>query len=77
MGVGGQHHTQTALRPGKKPDIYCTGVWVVSKATLNGCEEEKKIFLPSGFEHRTLQPVASRYFDLATSGRTVEVSRHE
>jgi hypothetical protein len=51
MGVGGQRHTSYPLRPGKKPDIYCSGVWVVSKATLEGREEEKIFFF-----HRSSNP---------------------
>lgn len=48
MGVGGQRHTPSPLRPGKKPGIYCNGVWVVSKATLEGREVEKIFFFHQG-----------------------------
>ena len=38
--VGGQHHTQAALPPGKRPNrpgIYCTGGWVGPRAGMDSC----------------------------------------
>ena len=61
MGVGGQHHTPAALPPGKTQyPLY---------RRLGGPQgrsgQVRKISPPAGFDHRTVQPVASRYTDWA------------
>jgi hypothetical protein len=59
MGVGGQRHAPAALHPGKEP-VPILGGWVGPRAGLEGCGKSR---LPTGFERRTVQPVASRYTD--------------
>ena len=60
-GVGGQHHATAALPPGKTQyPLY---------RRLGGPQGRsgrvRKISPPSGFDPRTVQPVASRYTDYA------------
>jgi hypothetical protein len=61
MGVGGQRHVPAALPPGKTRYPLCT--------RLGGPQgrsgQVQKISPPPGFDTRTVQPVASRYADLA------------
>jgi hypothetical protein len=59
-GEGGQFHTLTTLRPGKRPGTHCIGGWVDPRTSLDGC---RKSCLPLGFSHQTVQPVVSRYTD--------------
>jgi len=59
----GQCHTPATLYPWERPGTHCTGGWVGPRAGLDRCE--KSCPLP-GFDHRTIQPVASRYTDYAT-----------
>jgi hypothetical protein len=59
MGVGGQRHTPAALSPGKtRYSLY---------RKLGGSQSRsgqvRKISSPSGFDPRTVQPVAIRYID--------------
>ena len=59
MGVGGQHHAQAALPPGKtRYPLY---------RRLGGPQGRsgrvREISLPPGFDPRTVQPVATRYTD--------------
>ena len=61
MGVGGQRHARATLPPGKnRYALY---------RRLGGpqgrCGRVRKISPPQGFDHRTVQPVASRYIDSA------------
>jgi hypothetical protein len=62
MWVGGQPHAPAALPPGKRPGTHCTGGWVGPRAGLDGCGKSR---LSPGFDHWTVQPVASRYTDYA------------
>ena len=62
MGMGGQRHAPAALLPGKKPGTYCIGGWVGPRASLDGCGKSRP---PTGFDSRTVQPVASRHTDWA------------
>jgi hypothetical protein len=59
MGVGGQYHTPAALPPGKTRYPLCRG--------LGGPQSQSrrvwKISSQSGFDPRTVQPVACRYTD--------------
>ena len=59
MGVGGQHHAQAALPPGKtRYPLY---------RRLGGPQRQsgqvEKISPPPGFDPRTVQSVASRHTD--------------
>jgi len=60
MGLGGQRHAPAALPPGKRCVPVCVGGWVGPKPGLDGCGKSR---LPTGFDPRTVQPVASRYTD--------------
>ena len=48
--------------PRERPGTYCIRGWVGPRAGLDGCEKYRP---PPGFDHRTVQPVASRYTDYA------------
>jgi hypothetical protein len=37
IGVGGQHHTPSALPVGKRPVIHCIGGWVGPRVRLDRC----------------------------------------
>lgn len=63
MGVGAQHHSPAALRPGEIPCSPCTGCWVGLGAGLDESGNQPN---PSGFEPLTFQPVASRYANCVT-----------
>ena len=70
--MGGQRHAPAALPPGKKPGTHCIGGWVGPRTGLEVCG---KSCPPPGFDHRTVQPVASRYTDwvIAThNGYTIQ-----
>ena len=61
MGMGGQRHSPAALPPGKtRYPLY---------SRLGGRQDRsggvRKISPPSGFDPRTVRPVASRYTDWA------------
>jgi len=60
MVVGGQRHAQAALPPGNRRGTHCIGGWVGPRAGLDGCGKSRP---PPAFDHRTVQPVASRYTD--------------
>ena len=60
-GVGGQRYAPAALPPGKTPTTQCTGGLVGPKPSLDGFGK----FRQPGYDSRTVQPVASRYTDLA------------
>ena len=51
-GGGGQRHAPAAL-PREWPGTHCIGGWVGPRAGLEGCRKT------SGFDPRTVQPVAS------------------
>ena len=59
----GQRHVPAALYPRERPGTHCTGGWVGPRAGLDRC---RKSCPPPGFDHRTVQPIASRYTDCAT-----------
>jgi len=68
-GVGGQGHVPAALPPGKtRYPLY---------RSLSGPQARpgrvRKVSSPSGFDSRTVQPVASRYTDwgLNTTGNNI------
>ena len=54
--------TPRPLYPREGPGIHCTGGWVGSRAGLDGCGKSRP---PPEFDPRSVQPVASRYTDLA------------
>ena len=60
MGVGGQRHTPAALPLEKRPGTHCIGAWVGPRAGLEGCRKSRPT---TGFDPRTVQPLASRYSD--------------
>ena len=62
--MGGQSHAPAALPPGKRRGTHCTGGWVGPRASLDGWRKSRP---PPGFDPRTVQPVASRYADIAIS----------
>ena len=59
-GVRGQRHAPAALYPRERPGTHCTGGWVGPRAGLDRCGKPRP---PTGFDPRTVQPVASRYND--------------
>jgi len=59
-GVRDQRHAPAAIYPRERPGIHCAGGWVGPRA---GLEQVRKISPPTGFDPRTVQPVASRYID--------------
>jgi hypothetical protein len=61
MRVGGQLHAPAVLPPGKRPGAHCIGGWVGLRPGWTAAEN----LAPSGFDPRTVQPVASRYTDRA------------
>ena len=67
--VGGQRHALSALPPRKRPSTHCRGGWVGPRAGLDRCG---KSLPPPGSDPRTVQPVASRYTDLAIPAHTVD-----
>jgi hypothetical protein len=61
MGLGGQRHAPAALPPGKRPGtLKQMAGWTLSRSG-----RVQKISTQPGFDHRTVQPVASRYTDWA------------
>jgi len=58
--VGGHLHAPAALPPGKTWYPLCIGGWVGPRAGLDGCEKSRPT---TGFDPRTVQPVANRYTD--------------
>ena len=59
-GVRGQRHAPAVLYPGKRPGTHRTGVWVDPRDGLDRCGKSRP---PPVLDHRTVQPVASRYSD--------------
>ena len=62
MGVGGQRHAPATL-PLEISGTHCIGGWVGPKVGLDMCGKSPPP--PTGFDPRTVQPVASRYPDYA------------
>jgi hypothetical protein len=60
--VSGERHTPAALHREKASGTHYTGGWVGFGAGLDGCGKSR----PTGFDPRTVQPVASRYMGYAT-----------
>jgi hypothetical protein len=60
MRVSGQHYAPAALPPGKRPVTHCVGGWAGPNNGLDWCGKSSP---SSGFDPRTVQPVASRYTD--------------
>jgi len=61
MWVGAQRHAPAALPPGKTQyPLY----WRL-RGPQGGSGRVRKISPPPGFDHRTVQPVASRYTEWA------------
>ena len=56
MRVCGQLHSPAALPPGRRPGTHCMGGWVGRSGWL------RKISPPPGFDPRTVQPIASRWW---------------
>ena len=52
--------TPRSLYPRERPGTLCIGELVGPRAGLDWCGKSR---LPSGFDPRTVQPVASRYTD--------------
>ena len=62
MGVGGQRHAPAALPPGEtRYPLYRR---LFGPQSRSG--QVRKISPPTGFDPRTVQPLASRYTDWAT-----------
>jgi hypothetical protein len=61
--VRDQRHAPAAFYPRKRPGTHFTGGWVGPRAGLDKCGKSRP---PTGFDPRTVQPVASRYNDWAT-----------
>ena len=61
MGVCGQRHAPAALPPGKTQYPLCRRLG----GPQDRCGRMRKISHPSGFDPRTIQPVANRYTDWA------------
>jgi len=47
MEVSGQRHTPTALPPGKRPVIHCTGGWVGPRAGGESVQPFQECYMPS------------------------------
>jgi hypothetical protein len=58
--------------PWKRPRTRCIGGWVGPR---DGLELVRKISPPTGFDPRTVQPVASRYTDWAIATQVISVWR--
>jgi hypothetical protein len=57
MGMGGQRHAPAALHPGKTRHLF----YIRMGGPQGRSGRVREILLPPGFDHRTVQPVASRY----------------
>jgi hypothetical protein len=62
MEMGGERHAPAALPPGNRPRTYFIGGWAGPKAGLYRYEKSHP---PLGFDHRSVEPIASRYTDWA------------
>ena len=59
-GVVSQRHVPAGFSPGKKAGTHCTVSWMGPRPMWAGAKK----LAPPGFNHRTVQPVASRYTEL-------------
>jgi hypothetical protein len=59
QGVSGQQHAPAALYPRERPGTPCTGGWVGPRA---GMDRRGKSRPSSGFDPRTVQPVAQSLY---------------
>jgi len=66
--------TPRPLYSRERPGTHCIGGWVGHRAVLDAC---KKSRLPSEFDPRTFQPVASRYTDYAILGPKLSLQEPE
>jgi len=64
MAVGGQGHAPAAFPREKSHVTHCTGACEGPRAGVVACGEEE-MFTPAGFQHRDVQPVASRNINYA------------
>ena len=62
-GVGVQRHASSVSPPRKRYGTHCTGGWVGPSVIFWTAAENVTL---TGFDPRTVQPVASRYTDWAT-----------
>jgi hypothetical protein len=69
MGVGGQRHAPAALPPGKRAGTPCIGGWMSPRAGLDG---RRKYDPPTGFDPRTVQPVAIRHSDYSIPAHMID-----
>jgi len=76
MGGGRYLHTPVALSPGNTlVPIQCLGL--IGPQSRSGCFGEQMNFWSlSGFESRTVQPVASRWTDRANQALRVMAVKH-
>jgi hypothetical protein len=68
--------TPRPLYPQERPGTHWTGGWVGPRAGVDVCEKSRP---PTGFDPRTVQPVASRYTDWAirpTCSRSIDTQIH-
>jgi hypothetical protein len=70
-GVGGQRRVPAALPPGKRPGPKCIGGWVSPRAGLDRCGKSRP---PSGFDPRTVRPIARRNTDCDIPAHTYILS---
>ena len=61
MGVGGQCHALAMFSPGNRPSTHSTIGWMGPRTGLDGC---MKSCPQTGFDPRTVQPVACHYTEL-------------
>jgi hypothetical protein len=57
--------TPCLLYPRKIPGTHCTGGWVEHRAGLEECGKSRP---QTGFDHPSVNPVASRYTDCVIPG---------
>jgi len=62
MLVGGQRHTPGDLSPPReRSGTQYIGGWMGLRAGLDRCGKSRPLPTPTGFDRRTVKPVASRY----------------
>jgi hypothetical protein len=62
MGVDGQRHALHAVPTVNRPGTNCAGCWMGPRTGMNGCGKSPS---STGFDPRTIQPVAGRYTEWA------------
>ena len=67
----GQGHAPAALYPQERHGTHCIGRWVGPRVGLDRYGKSRP---PPGFDPRTVQPVASRYTDVATRPTRLRMS---